>query len=87
MSAQSQILNPTSWPSEELDRLAFAISARIKAGDELMTKQEAADFLKVKYKTFERRLASKHYPASIMHRDGGTLLFIKSEIIKYVKEL
>lgn len=86
MSAQHQF-NPTDVSNEQLERIAFAIIGKIQAMDTLMTKQEAADFLKVNYKTFERRLNSGHYPEKIKHWDGGTLLFVKSEILKYVKSL
>jgi excisionase family DNA binding protein len=86
MSAQHQF-NPTEFPQEVIERLAFVIAGQIQKGDELLTKQEAADFLKVKYRTFERRISAGHYPTTIIHRDGGTLLFVKSEILKYVKSL
>jgi hypothetical protein len=87
MNAATPLLNPSDLTNEQLDRIAFAIAGRIQKGDELMTKDEAAAFLKIKYKTFERRLSRGHYPASIEHWDGGTLLFIKSEILKYVASL
>jgi len=86
--SKEHILNPSILTDEQLERIAFAVAGKIKSlveSDTLFTKQEAADFMKLAYKTFERRLNSGHYPENIKHWDGGTLLFVKSELIKYVK--
>jgi excisionase family DNA binding protein len=72
---------------QQLDRIAFAIAHRINAGEQTFTKQEAADYLKIKYKTFERRLSNGHYPAKLIHRDGGIMLFLKSELTEFIKTI
>lgn len=91
MSAQHN-LNPSHFSQDELKVIAFALVGELRAmgvtiGEKLLTKEQAAKELKITYKTFERRLSSGHYPARIIHRDGGTMLFIHSEIIKYVASL
>jgi excisionase family DNA binding protein len=78
--------NPIVLSDEQLQILAFTIANRIKVGEETFTKQEAADYLKIKYKTFERRLVSGHYPAKLIHRDGGTMIFLKSELTEFIKK-
>lgn len=86
MSAQHQ-LNPTDLSNEQLDRLAFAIAARINAGMELLTIQEAADYLKIEYKTLLRRKSQGRYPKNLFHKMGGRTLTIKAELCAYVKSL
>jgi hypothetical protein len=90
MNAAQHQFNPSELSSDQLDRIAFAVAGKLKfllESETLYTKQEAADFLKISYKTFERRLNSGHYPNDIVHKDGGTMLFVKSELVKHVKSL
>jgi hypothetical protein len=84
MSAEIRTMNGTEFSDETIARIAHAVRGM---SDKTLTKQEAADFLKIKYRTFERRLKRNHYPAKLIHRDGSTILFLESELINYVKGL
>lgn len=82
-------LNPSDLSAEQLDRIAFALIGRLSSlcvADKLLTKDEAATMLKITYRTFERRLSSGHYPARLIHWDKGTMLFLPSELVEFVKQ-
>jgi hypothetical protein len=71
----------------QLDEQVQQESFRQKLSEKPITKAEAAEFLRISYKIFERRLADGHYPAKLIHRDNGTMLFFESELTQYLKSL
>jgi hypothetical protein len=56
-----------------------------------LTKKEAADYLNMSYRTFERRISGplKTLPDDIIHKDpvSGQLYFFPSELNEYLKSL
>lgn len=50
-----------------------------------LTKQEAADHLRIEYKTLERKLSKGKLPAKLIHRVDGTMLFYASELNEFIK--
>lgn len=51
--------------------------------EEVLTAEEVAEFLKVKPTTIYQWVAKRTIP---FHRVGGTLRFLKSEIIERIKQ-
>lgn len=88
MSAQEKVFNPSDLTNEQLDRIAFALSARLEKmgiSDKPMTKKEAADWMNRSVRQLERYIsAGKITLHHIMPNTEGFLL--KSEILEVIKK-
>jgi hypothetical protein len=87
MSAATQ-LNPSILTNEQLQVIAFALVPEIKKAlvpESLLTKAEAAEYLRIEYRTLEKRLQKKVYPARLIHRVDGSIYFLASELLEFVK--
>lgn len=51
-----------------------------------LTKQEAADYLRVHVTTFEARIRNRKLPLSLRHINGGTTYFFASELEAFIKK-
>ena len=51
-----------------------------------MTKQQAADYLKINIRTLERRVKSGVIPSRYAHTNGGTVYFFASELQELLKQ-
>jgi hypothetical protein len=81
-------INPTEMSNEALDRLAFAIAAKvlplIDKGDEVFTPDQAADFVKYKRSTFDSMVAMGKFKRHNIHEKADPK-FLKSELIAALK--
>jgi hypothetical protein len=87
MSAATQ-LNPSILTNEQLQVIAFALAGELKklnTPEPLLTKAEAAEYLRIEYRTLEKRLKSGVYPARLIHRVDGSIYFLASELLEFVK--
>jgi excisionase family DNA binding protein len=50
--------------------------------DEILTAREAAEFLKISTLTLRKKIRQSHIPA---HRMGRKWIFIKSEVMEWLK--
>lgn len=57
-----------------------------KAADRFLTKQEAADFLKIHVTTLDARFRNHSLPVSLRHVVGGSILFSQAELEQFIKK-
>ncbi len=85
---QAEKPKPSMITDNQVDAIVNMLILRLSEFgmvDKLITKAEAAKFLRVSYKTFERRLGNGHYPSWLIHWDDGTMLFLPSQLVQFVK--
>jgi excisionase family DNA binding protein len=63
------------------------VVAKMKTIEDPITKTEAAKYLKITYRTLNRKIDEGVIPTSLLHRIDGTILLYKSELEAYVKSL
>lgn len=51
-----------------------------------LTKKEAADYMRVHIKVFNKRFKSGELPANLRHYNGGTIYFFASELEAFIKK-
>jgi excisionase family DNA binding protein len=77
--------------SEQIKEFAKEIIAqdralgKYKTHENPITKQEAAEYLRISYRTFDEKVKEGIIPASLLHRIDGTILLYKDELEPYVK--
>jgi len=79
----------------ELDRIVTNIREQVKEEfvtlkshmiENNLTKQQAADYLKINIKTLEARIRQGIIPRHLVHRNGGTVYFFASELKELLKK-
>jgi hypothetical protein len=51
-----------------------------------LTKQEAANYLRISLSTLDERFRSQALPTSLRHYNGGTIYFFASELEAFIKK-
>jgi excisionase family DNA binding protein len=86
---QAVILQPNDFDrfiSEIKQQVSQEIKAVVKTSiEEPMCVKEAAAYMNITNKTLYNRINSGEIPASVIHRNGGSVYFFKSELYQFIK--
>jgi len=80
------------FTGEQLKQLIDEVKATViqemnrkQSLDKVLTKQEAAAYLRIHVTTLDERFRERKLPTSLRHYNGGSLYFYQSELENFIK--